>query len=518
MNSNRRCVNRNKWSFASLSFIWLSLMILLCYPWQMLWAQDGTDTLADKEITKAVGIEMIVDPIVAGLNVNIRTTDGVVTLDGTVDNLAIKERSERIALSVLGVRSVINKLELRDVSKSDTRIADDIKWKLINNPATDSYEVEVKVLGGVAVLSGRVDSLAEQRLAEKMAKQVSGVKRVDNLIVAAIPSTRNDVEIAADIKESLYWDRRVDSHLIEVVVKDGEVMLLGSVGSGIEKKQAIQTSWVGGVRGVDASALKVNPYLSRDELRSDKYVTKSDDSIKKAVEQALKYDARVLDDRIKVEVESGVVSLRGSVENLQARQYAVQDAQNTVGVMQVKNFLTLYETAKVPDKTLENHVFRAISIDPYVDNFEILASSKDGTITLLGTVDSFFEKAHAESIVSGITGVKEVNNKLNVLKETLLVYQPYIDDWDINSFIWYSRVNPSTDQSDRKIAENIREQLWWSPFVDADHIKVHVTNGIATLTGTVENWTEWSIANENAYEGGAITVINKLNVVDQPNV
>ena len=518
MNSNSLCVNRDKWSLTSLQMIAFLMLFVLCYPWQSLWAQNGVETIADKEITKAVGIEMIVDPIVAGVNIDIRTSDGIVSLDGTVDNLGIKERSERIALSVLGVRSVINKLELRDVAKSDLAITDDITWKLINNPATDSYEVEVKVIGGVAVLNGRVDSLAEKQLVEKLAKQVSGVKRVDNLILAAIPSTRNDVEIRADIQETLYWDRLVDGHLIEVVVKDGEVMLLGSVGSGIEKERAIQDSWVGGVRDVDASALKVNPYLSRQELRSDKYAAKSDNAIKKAVKQTLMNDARVFDERIKVEVNDGVVSLRGATDSLQAQQYAVQDAQNTVGVQQVKNFLTLYETATVPDKTLENKVFRAISIDPYVDNFEILASAKKGTVTLLGTVDSFFEKAHAESITSGITGVKEVDNKLVVINETVLVYEPYFDEWDINSFIWYNRTNPSTDKTDRRIAENIREQLWWSPFVDADEISVNVNNGVATLTGKVENWTEWSIANDNAYEGGAITVINKLNVVDQPNV
>lgn len=518
MNSYSLCVNREKWSFVSLQFISLLLMIVLLYPWQFVWSQDGVDTLSDKEITKAVGIEMIVDPIVAGVNVNVHTQDGIVTLEGEVDNLASKERSERIALSVLGVRSVINELELKDVIKSDSSIADDIIWKLVNNPATDSYEVEVKVIDGVAVLNGRVDSLAELRLAEKLAKQVSGVKRVDNLILAAIPSTRNDVEIAADIKETLYWDRKVDSHLIEVVVKDGEVMLLGTVGSGIEKQQAIQDSWVGGVRHVDGSALKVNPYLSRDELRNDKYASKSDEAIKKAVSQALQQDARINANNINVEVESGVVTLRGSADSLQEQQVAVQDSQNTVGVLQVKNFLTLSETAKVSDKTLEKSVFRAISIDPYVDNFEILASADNGKVTLLGTVDSFFEKAHAESIISGISGVKEVINKLTVINQAPLVYEPYIDEWDINFFIWYTRSNPSTDKTDRNIAENIRDQLWWSPFVDADRIKVNVNNGIAVLTGTVDNWTEWTVANENAYEGGAITVINKLNVLDQPNV
>jgi osmotically-inducible protein OsmY len=54
--------------------------------------------------------------------------------------------------------------------------------------------------------------------------------------------------------------------------------------------------------------------------------------------------------------------------------------------------------------------------------------------------------------------------------------------------------------------------LFWSPFVDSDDITVVVNSGVATLTGTVEDWSELQAAKENAREGGATSVISNLDI------
>ncbi|MBD3181561.1 BON domain-containing protein [Candidatus Poribacteria bacterium] len=54
--------------------------------------------------------------------------------------------------------------------------------------------------------------------------------------------------------------------------------------------------------------------------------------------------------------------------------------------------------------------------------------------------------------------------------------------------------------------------MFWSLFVDSDGIVVSVEDAVATLTGTVETWSERQSATENAIEGGTIRVINKLEV------
>lgn len=65
---------------------------------------------------------------------------------------------------------------------------------------------------------------------------------------------------------------------------------------------------------------------------------------------------------------------------------------------------------------------------------------------------------------------------------------------------------------DREIVEDIENQLRWSPFVDEDEVTVTVEDGVATLTGRVDTWSERSAAEENAIEGGAHEVRNLLDI------
>jgi osmotically-inducible protein OsmY len=48
--------------------------------------------------------------------------------------------------------------------------------------------------------------------------------------------------------------------------------------------------------------------------------------------------------------------------------------------------------------------------------------------------------------------------------------------------------------------------------VDSEEVSVTVDDGVVTLTGTVDTWSERQSAEENAYEGGAKDVMNDLRV------
>jgi osmotically-inducible protein OsmY len=54
--------------------------------------------------------------------------------------------------------------------------------------------------------------------------------------------------------------------------------------------------------------------------------------------------------------------------------------------------------------------------------------------------------------------------------------------------------------------------MFWSPFVDANQVRVKVDAGIATLEGKVDDYAEMHAAVENAFEGGATRVDNRLRV------
>jgi hypothetical protein len=70
-------------------------------------------------------------------------------------------------------------------------------------------------------------------------------------------------------------------------------------------------------------------------------------------------------------------------------------------------------------------------------------------------------------------------------------------------------------KSDAELKEDVKSELYWSPFVDSDDISVSVNNGEVTLKGTVEDQSEVDDAIENAYEAGAKNVVSKLKTQEE---
>lgn len=468
----------------------------------------------DLEISDAIEDEILVDPAVALNNIDVKVVDGVATLSGNVSNLLAKERAARLARTVRGVRSVVNTINVQPTTpRNDTEIASDVRDALLYDPAADAFEVSVTVEDGAAILNGTVDSWQERELALKAAKGVRGVTAVENNISVDYDADRPDLEIRSEVQQALRWDALIDHGLINVAVEDGAVTLSGTVGSAAEKTRAITEAWVAGVQNVGAEGLEVEAWARDEDMRKGKYAVKSDDEVEQAIEDALLYDPRVASFEVTPEVDGGVATLRGTVDNLKAKRAVTNLARNTVGVATVENRIKVRPEGELADAEVAENVRNALSRDPYVDRYEISVTAIDGTAHLYGSVDTYFEKTQAEDVASSTRGVIAVDNNLEV-EDTYdpYVYDPYVDDRYVYDYGWYDYEPAYTLKSDTEIEEDVESELWWSPFVDSDDIAVVVEDGTATLTGAVDSWSEYSAATENAYEGGAVWVDNDIVV------
>jgi len=466
----------------------------------------------DQSISKFIQTELIVQDGVNWNDVDVETKEGIVTLNGEVDNILEKDRSINIAKSIKGVRAVVDELKIRKVDISDQQLKQDVQSALLIDPATDSYELQIEVQDGIVTLSGKVDSWQEKQLAAKVAKGVKGVQALQNDIYFALDKTRKDIEIKNDIIQTLHWDIRVDDAFVDVNVDNGIVSISGNVGSASEHSQVIVDSWVAGVRDVNATNLKITEWSEDQHLRDDKFTQKSDEAIRDAVKDAFLYDPRVISFNPDVSVSNGKVTLTGVVSNLKARKAAEIDARNVVGVWNVENLLKVRgKSDLMTDLAILKKVDQAIALNPYLDTYDVEVVVNNGTVTLDGNVENFYEKYKAEDLASTIYGVKEIKNKINVEFDALpyaydyndWFYQPYGRDF-INSY--------SPVKSDWEIKNNIESQLWWSPFVNMSDVSIEVDNGIAVLEGEVDNWNEYYLAEKNAFEGGALGVDNDLDV------
>jgi osmotically-inducible protein OsmY len=470
--------------------------------------------IGDANIKRAVENEILYDGAIPYNDIDVGTSSGVVTLQGYVDNILAKERARRIAETVKGVRAVVNQIKVvPDPRPSAGQLRADVVGALIDDPATDSFEIQVEARDdGTVTLSGTADSWQEMKLGETVAKGVKGVTAIENNIQVDYKSERSDLEIRPEIEKRLRWDVLVDHKLIDVQVDNGDVTLRGTVGSAAEKSRARLDAWVGGVESVDDSRLVVARWARDEDLRGTKYVVKSDDELRRAVEDALLFDPRVRSYQITPHVVAGVVTLEGTVDNLKSKQSAAADARNTVGVVRVKNRIKVRPAENLSDDEIEQNIRDNLSRDPYTEPYEIAVVVRHGTAHLYGTVDSYFEKGQAEDVTYRSKGVTGIKNHLEVDFTDRIPHDPYVDPWHIYDYSWYQPAPSRPITIDAEIESDIEDELFWSPYVNSEDISVMVEDGVATLTGTVESWSEYRAAAENAVEGGAIRVINKIQV------
>jgi osmotically-inducible protein OsmY len=472
----------------------------------------GQEQLPDEGISRAIQSAFLDDSAIDSESLTVEVREGIVTLEGTVGNLLARERSQRIAETIRGVRSVVNLIEVQHAEgRSDHEIREDVEEALLADPATYSFRVFSEVEDGIVTLSGTVNSAAERRLAESVAKSVRGVRGLLSQIVVDPPDLRGDREIEREIQQVLRWDILVDDALLAVHVDRGEVVLSGVVGSAAEKGRARLNAWVPGVRSVDATYISVADWLRDEDLQRGKFVPVPDHEIEEAIQRALFLDPRVLESDVFIEAEHGVVTLEGTVPTLRARRGAEQVAWSTVGVVSVHNELEVEPAALHSDAHISLRVSEAMERDALVEADDITISVAAGIVTLMGSVDSYFQRAQADLIASRVAGVLEVHNFLEVTDESApLLYDPFIQDFDPAAFPWYHFEPVPTRASDEAIKESIEERLFWSPYVENSLVRVTVEDGVATLRGTVTSLREKWAATASAFRGGAVRVNNLL--------
>jgi len=311
-----------------------------------------------------------------------------------------------------------------------------------------------------------------------------------------------DSEITLAVNDEFLFDLAVPSNDIDVETKLGVVTLTGKVDHILAEERAVRVAKT--VKGVRAVV---------DEIQVDPPVYRSDSEVEQAIKDALLFDPRTLSFNVDVTVTAGTATLQGEVSNLKAKRAAMETARNTVGVHRVKNYLRVRPLTPLTDTEIEDNVRQALARDPYVDRYQIAVDVTGGVVHLSGTVDTYFEKTQADDVASRVKGVVDVKNNVVVLETTRpYAYDPFIDDYYPYDYDGYDYQPAPTYRTDAEIESAIRDELWWSPFVDAEDVTVSMNNGVATLTGEVDSTTEMEAARENAYEGGAVWVRNQLNV------
>jgi osmotically-inducible protein OsmY len=194
-------------------------------------------------------------------------------------------------------------------------------------------------------------------------------------------------------------------------------------------------------------------------------VKKMDAEVQQDVIRELKWDSRVDETDVGVEVDNGIITLTGTVSSWGKRVAAEDAAHRVRGVLDVANDIIV----KVPgtggrtDTEIAQAVRNALVWDVFVPDTRIQSTVSDGVVTLKGDVDSWIQRDDADRVVRNLAGVRGMRNDLVVKPPKVAA----------------SEVRKSIENALDRQAER-----------EAERIRLEVIDGKVTLFGTVHSWTE----------------------------
>ena len=342
----------------------------------------------DTRITTQVQAKLYSEDLVRNSDISVVAEQGVVTLRGSVESEAAKQRALSLARDVNGVTEIKDEMRVEAATaasgqRADRRPASEpaaegsagttganetrqpgwittkIQAQYFVNPEIKPWSIDVTTSSnGVVTLEGEVDSSEDRQEAVRIARATEGVTRVEDRLRTkgeAVPAPsempgidRPDAWLTAKVQSKYFLDDLVKGRNIDVDTQNGVVALTGAVATEAERRQAIALARnTEGVRSVN-DQLTLDPKLRESErssgagpVRDPSGVNRPDAWITMKIQAQYFLDPEVKGHRIDVDTNRGIVTLNGTVSSDVLKQQAERIARETEGVSRVVNRLTV---------------------------------------------------------------------------------------------------------------------------------------------------------------------------------
>lgn len=245
--------------------------------------------------------------------------------------------------------------------------------------------------------------------------------------------TKSDTWLKAKLVTSYTLNEHLNPFKIEVDVTDGVAKISGEVDSEIERDLAVEIA-----RSIDGitevrEELTIEPREKQQE--ENEFSRKVDDATTTAkVKYRLMLNRNTEGIGINVDTENNVVTLTGTVASDAQKDLTVKLAQNTTGVKEVKDNLTVAAkkdmeqkktdfsikksmeklSGDVKDSWITTKAKSVLLVSKEAEGAKYEISTENAVITISGMVRSEKQKAEIQQILEELQGVQELNNKLEI--------------------------------------------------------------------------------------------------------
>jgi osmotically-inducible protein OsmY len=242
-----------------------------------------------------------------------------------------------------------------------------------------------------------------------------------------------------------------------------------------------------------------------ETLRSVKD-TSQDAATTSKVKTALLLSKHVSAFDIKATTSRGDVTLTGEVPTEESRRLAGAIAQDTSGVAQVRNNLTVNPGAgrnsdmanlgeRVADLEIKTLVIDQLAQNPELKDKRLTVQVTKRIVTLDGTVDSPAQKRAVEQMAIQVPGAQGLAGQLMV-----------------------TNTQTSPESADEKLARRVEFELYSTRAVALKNVQIRSHDGTVILTGPVTSRAEKLLAERVTQSvEGVKRVVNNLNAPEEPS-
>jgi len=221
----------------------------------------------------------------------------------------------------------------------------------------------------------------------------------------------------------------------------------------------------------------------------------TDRKIEEAAKDSYNYRT-VLEDKVDVKADKGVVTLTGRVEDRDLKALAEDTVADLPGVVRVSNQIEVAPPApEHSDAWIALQIRSILLVKAHVSATSTIVKVSNGGVTLGGTAESVAQKELTEVYAKEVDGVKAVRNEIVVASNAA------------------PRESFGENVDDVSITGQLKFALLGHNATSALKTKVSTENGAVTISGEADSETERALVTELAQSiRGVKSVENKMTV------